>query len=280
MTLTELCEELKRVTYGESPNEPSELAPVVNMSLSRLYSDLGLTSHHAFYKNEILPIEKPLSFHRKGGENLTLPLAGRAYGMHVSGCGTFSILDGVREVVEEVSFDTFGEFYSGSAPAGGIIRFTGDLSYDVYSLSFYDEIGSEDLSDIPSGYPKRYILSDMIPDFSSPASMPRDALGNEIDGAEYIGDTLFIPTDYKGLVSLKYYRLPERVSGLTADEPLSLEDKYLTHLLHLVAYYSLLEGEPTLAEKHLDAYLAMLPVGAVKQEHSEMGEYLIEDGWA
>ena len=35
MTLTELCNELKKITYGESSDELSEVAAVVNMSLAR-----------------------------------------------------------------------------------------------------------------------------------------------------------------------------------------------------------------------------------------------------
>lgn len=278
MTLTELCEELKTITYGESTDDLSELATVVNLSLQRLYSDVKMTSVYSFYKQELLPIEKPLSFHKKSGDDLTLPLAGRAYGMHISGKGTFRIV--TPSETEETTFDTYGEFFSGRCPEDGAICFTGDCSYDVYSLSFYDEIGSDDLSDIPSGYPKRYTLSDMIPHFGAPAAMPKDDFGSEIDGAEYIGDSLFIPTDYKGRVSVEYYVLPERVSAHLCDREISVNEKYLSALLHLTAYYSLLESEGSLAEKHMESYLAMISVIKPKREYSATGEYLIEDGWA
>ena len=278
MTLTELCEELKKITYGESPDELSELAAIVNMSLARLYSDVRMTSVYSFYKNEILPISKPLSFHRKGGVDLTLPISGRAYGMHISGKGVFKVVtDSETECVE---FDTFGEFFSGRIEGDGRIIFTGDTSYDVYSLSFYDEIGSDDLSDIPTGYPKRYSLADMIPYFSAPVSMPRDAMGNEIDGAEYIGDCLFLPPDYTGLVSIEYRRSAERVSELLCDREIALDARYTHLLLHLAAYYALLESEAELADRHLKAYLDMLPGELPKSGHKDSAKYLVEDGWA
>ena len=278
MTLRELCEELKTITYGESSDELSELSVVVNMSLARLYSDVRMSLVYSFYKTELLPIMRPLSFHKKGGEDRTLPLAGRAYGMHISGKGLFRIITSSEE--KEVSFDTFGEFFSGKIEGEGVIRFSGDCSYDVYSLSFYDEIGTDDLSDIPTGYPKRYRLADMIPHFGRPSSMPKDEHGKEIDGAEYVGDSLYLPPDYKGLVRIEYSPVPERVSEVLADNEINLDIKYLPHLLHLAAYYSLLEGDGELADKHLNCYLAMLPEALPKREYTESEKYLIEDGWA
>ena len=278
MTLRELCEELKIITYGESSDELSELATTVNISLARLYSDVKMSRVYSFYKNEILPIKRPLSFHKKGGVDLTLPLVGRAYGMHVSGKGSFKIITQSEE--NEIHFDTFGEFFSGKIEGDGEICFLGNCSYDVYSLSFYDEIGADDLSDIPTGYPRRYSLADMIPSFGAPRSMPRDGHGKEIDGAEYIGDHLYLPPDYTGLVAIEYSPTPERVSELLADGEIKLDTKYLPHLLHLAAYYSLLDGERELAEEHLNSYLAMLPAPLPQSERTESAEYLIKDGWA
>ena len=290
MTLYELCEELQKITYGESTEELSELAPIVNMSLSRLYSDKKISSVYSFYQSEILPIERPLSFHKKGGEDLTLPLKGRAYGMHLSGQGVFRITVGKES--EEVEFDTRGEFFAGFISGEGDICFTGDNSYDVYSLSFYDEVLSGDVSDIPSGYPRRYSLSDMIPDFAYPLSMPKGDGGVEIDGADYIGGELFIPPDYSGRIVIEYSKMPTRVSALLPDKDIGIEAKHLTSLLHLTAYYALLEGERELAEKHLDAYLALaepsepapMPREEVavdtETEYPQSAEYVIEDRWA
>ena len=53
MTLTELSYELKKITQGESPDELDEVASIVNMALSRLYSDLRPTSVYCFYQKEI-----------------------------------------------------------------------------------------------------------------------------------------------------------------------------------------------------------------------------------
>ena len=278
MTLRELSEELKKITYGESSDELSDVAAIVNMSLARLYSDVRMTSVYSFYKNEILPIMRPLSFHKKGGEDLTLPLAGRAYGMHISGKGVFRVTTDTEDV--QTAFDTYGEFFSGKIQGKGVISFIGDSSYDVYSLSFYDEIGAEDLSDIPTGYPKSYDLADMIPCFGAPCSMPKDAQGQEIDGAEYIGNKLLLPPDHKGLVSIEYSLIPGRVSELLADGEIISDNKYIPHLLHLSAYYSLLESEAELADKHMACYLAMLPDKLPKREYNTTKEYLIEDGWA
>ena len=278
MTLTELCEQLKKITYGESPEEMGELAAIVNMSLQRLYSDISVTSVYSFYKNEILPISRPLSFHKKGGVDLTLPISGRAYGMHVSGKGVFRIVTDTDE--REVEFDTFGEFFSGVINGKGEIKFLGDCSYDVYSLSFYDEIGADDLSDIPTGYPRKYDLADMIPYFKAPVSMPKDAAGCEIDGAEYIGGCLYLPPDYTGLVSIEYSRYAEQVSDVLCDRDIVIDARYTHLLLHLAAYYSLLESEADLADRHLKAYLDMLPSPTPKAGYKSFGKYVIEDGWA
>ena len=278
MTLRELCEELNKITYGESSEDPGELAPTVNMSLARLYSDIKMANVYSFYKNEILPITRPLSFHKKGREEITLPIPGRAYGMHISGKGSFKIISGDEE--DEFAFDTFGEFFSGVVEADSSICFFGDHSYDVYSLSFYDETVSDDPTEIPTGYPKRYCLTDMIPSFGAPLAMPRDGVGEEIDGGEYIGDCLYLPPDYKGLVVIEYSPTPTRVSELLVDAEIKLDGKYLPHLLHLSAYYALLESDGELAEKHLRSYLAMLPEEPAKKEYSECVKYSVEDGWA
>lgn len=287
MTLTELCYELKRITLGECSDEPDEIASIVNMSLARLYADLRPSSVYSFYKKEILPMSPPLSFHKRGGEDVTLPLAGRAYGMHLAGRG--EVVISVGEEIESFEFDTPGEFFSGHIGGDGEIRFTGSLSYDVYSLSFYDEITSESLSDIPTGMPKRYRLREMIPDLAAPISMPRDGRGAAIDGAEYIGGELFLPPDYEGVVAIEYSRAPRRVSAALPDADIDVEYGYEASLLHLCAYFALLEGEERLAERHLDAYLASLaeysPDGGDDAESDDAGgshtvEYLIEDGWA
>lgn len=278
MTLTELCNELKKITYGESSDELSEVAAVVNMSLARLYSDTKPTAVYSFYKSEILPIMRPLSFHKKGGCDLTLPLAGRAYGMHLSGKGSFRIITGSDS--EEFTFDTVGDFFSGIIDGAGEICFTGNLSYDVYSLSFYDEIGSEDLSDIPTGYPKRYDLLELIPYFDSPVAMPRDDNGVEIDGAEYIGSVMFIPPDYKGRVSVEYRLLPQKVSEHLADEEIRVDPAHVQRLLHLCAYYSLLESEERIAAEHLEGYRALLVSDVPRKNASASDKYVIEDGWA
>jgi hypothetical protein len=281
MTLTELCEELKTITYGESPDEPGELAPIVNMALSRIFSDKKIPSVYSFFKKEILPINKPLSFHKKGGESVTVALSGSAFGMYVSGKGSFTIVD--ETFPREVSFDTLGEFFSELIHGSGELRFDGKYSYDVYSLSFYDEISSDNLEDIPTGEPKRYSLYDMIPYLDAPRAMPKDEAGRYIDGAEYIGRELYLPADYTGRVFIEYYLLPKRVSPILPNEEISIEQRYLPHLLHLSAYYALLECDTELAEKHLESYIA-LEDGEIKSQSdgvtSFRGEYLIEDGWA
>jgi hypothetical protein len=287
MTLTELCCELKRITLGECSDEPEEIAPIVNMSLARLYADLRKSSVYSFFKKEILPLAPPLSFHKKGGEDATLPLAGRAYGMHLAGCGEVVITVGKES--ESFEFDTPGEFFSGLISGEGEITFTGSLSYDVYSLSFYDEITSENLSDIPTGMPKRYRLRELIPDLAAPTRAPRDGHGEVIDGAEYIGGELFLPPDYEGIVVIEYLRAPRRVSALLPDADIDIDYGYEIPLLHLCAYFSLLESEERLAERHLDAYLASLAdISTDDGEREESSgtqpshavEYLIEDGWA
>ena len=278
MTLTELCNELSNVTLGESTDELRELEPIVNLSLSRLFADLRPVSVYTLYQREIRPMASPLSFHRIGGVDVTLPLAGRAYGMHLAGRGEYIIT--VGEETQRHEFDTAGEFFSGLIEGDGTITFTGMLSYDVYSLSFYDEITSENLSDLPTGMPRRYSLSDIIPRFAYPLSMPRGEGGEEIDGAEYIGRELFIPPDYEGVINICFVKAPKRVSHLTPDEEIDVEPWQVGALIHLCAYFSLLESEGALAEKHLDAYLQIIEIPSPESAHRAYGKYIIEDGWA
>ena len=252
MTLSDLRLEVSALGFDTASEGDAVLIAAANRAHREIFSDIRPLGKFTFYarKTEPSSLTDELSF--RGGEEISLPLSGRAFSMHVSGKGRYSVRDSLGSQSED--FDTHGALVRGFINGNATLTLSGSYSFKVTRLATYSEVYSAELSDIPDGTAQKvYDLRRMIPDYSSFSSLPTDADGNEISSAELSDGTLTLPKDYSGTVRVRYVRLPKRIAS-EGDTEIDIPEEY-SHLLPLLtASYVWLDREPEWAAHYRELY--------------------------
>lgn len=275
MTLRELKNEVYSLSFIPTEETGTRFIYAVRRALAMIYSELRLTSVKKVLIPDIRPISNFSGILHKGNESASLPLAGRAYYLRLSGKGHFIVRNGVLRT--RYDFDSDCAVFRGFIKNEGKIEFLGEFCYTVERLLTFSELISDRLEDIPDGEAPRINL-DEFKDFSALAETPKDSEGNEIPLLRHDGNTVTLPEGFVGEVTIRYIRRPYDVfddDGLVID----LAGQYLSLLAPLVTFFILLDDDASLAESYKEIYEQMLL--SVKQNLAKKSaEFVKTNGWA
>ena len=275
MTLRELKNEVYSLSFIPTEETGTRFIYAVKRALAMIYSELRLTAQKKILIHHIRPTARFSSIVHKANESTTLPLAGRAYYLELSGKGYFIVRDGA--ISTRYDFDSDRAVFRGFIEKGGEIEFLGEFSYTVVKLVTFSELVSDRREDIPDGDAPRINLAE-FDDFCALAELPKDSRGNEIKLSAIDGSLITLDEDFVGEVNISYIRRPR---GVFEDDnsPIDLPGQYIPLLAPLVAFFILLDDDTSLAEGYKKIYEQML-VSFKQGLSKKKSEYVKTNGWA
>ena len=292
MTGIELRDTLSALGCPDAIFETDLFTSVVNFALRRIYNDLEFFSIGSFYAHGITPVSRR-NIHHAPGEELTVPVVGKAISMRVSGPfakiyiatgpSNFSYsIDGYSYVIKELTPSNMA-----------VISLCGDTDYTVYDLCVFDRVFSPRRDEIPDGTDlTSYNILKNHQNFISFAGLPTDAAGNIIEGAMVEGETVSVPADFCGEVYFKYRRRPIAFKTLDEDSQIDLPSNCAELLTLASLAYLYLNIDEDRAQVYDESYRQMMsslprcesfiwqPPSPPEAAPVLTAEYKILDGWS
>ena len=279
MTLNDLKDELCALGFERDIEIDKNLVFAIKRALSTVYTERAVYNSLSIEHLPIIPTLVCNSFTHKPKNTEVFILSGRAYSFSVCGNGSFSLEEG--GVCKEYSFSSPLYLWRGFISESAKLTFYGDFSFEVFNLSVFEAIRSENEEDLFSyGEPFEYRISEFKKDFHSFVSLPTDNFGREISGSILQGDKLIIPWGYQGRINLTYKAAAPKINADEPDTELSIpkESEHLIALLSASYYWA--DDAPDKAEYYLALYKdAMKAVKAFDTRRLGSG-YNNVTGWA
>lgn len=275
MTLKDLQSDVYALGYEKPLGMSEAFAVAANQALRVIYAEQKYKKIAKIRVRRTEEASKIPSIHYIG-EQLTLPLVGRAYSLRACGCGRLLINDG--ETVREMSFGSDDMLIRGFLNGEGSLTLLGECSYEICELTTYSEIFSDRICDIPDG--SGYICFDFSDrnDFLSFADVARDGYEREIKDAKIDESRLYLKYDTARDVYVKYYRAPKRITSDDLDAVIDIPRADEASLAFLTASLLWRDDEPELSEHYYNTYRE-LKSNARRCEDSSTTKYEICDRW-
>ena len=252
MTLQDIKNEV--AALGFEADVPIDNAFIFSLrrALGTAYSERGVHKTLRLYQRTQKPdflAEKTI---HNAGEELTFSFKDGAYFFRASGCGSFTLID--KSGSRRTDFNSVRSTHKGFICGEGTISFTGDFCYTVYDMCHFKELFSDNKDNIFFGKFKEYALKDYAPDFLGVCDEIRDGNDKVIKDASVCTDTLLIPYEYEGEVTLTYRCAPPRITPDVTDLELDI-DPELSHLIPLLAAsYIWLDDDAEKAQYYMTLY--------------------------
>ena len=279
MTFSELEKEVLALGFEDRIDRSEELVIAASRALRLIYNERPSVRTTLIYHKRALPTLQREKIDRAGGEELILPLDGRAYSFRVSGRGSFTVRDGSGERRED--FDGELCLFRGFTDGHGEIRFSGEYGYSILGFSVYADTVSPSPEDIPEfGFIDEVDMRKRCPDFLAFADGARDIRGALIPDIVMSDGRLLIPRDISGVISVAYKRSPRPICSDFPDEAIDIPEETAPLLPLLVAAYLWLDDAPDKAQYYMSLYRDGL--GAVRRFNAMFpgGKYEDVTGWA
>lgn len=279
MTLSELKNEVISLGFDDIIEREDLFITSANRALRTIYNERVITKTVKLFAQGQKPKTRTKEIRHIGGEDVTLPLVGRAYSMRVAGEGIAVIHDGSEE--KRIEFSSSSEPIRGFIKTGGRIVFSGEYSYTVYDFLTFSEVFSNDIKDIPDGSNIRvFDISAMFGDFLSFISLPVDKHGKCIPNCTLSDGKLQVESSYRGEISLTYRRLPRVIFADFPDERIDIPEEFSPLLSLLTSSYVWLDDDEEKAKYYRYLYLDMLACLKSSCYDSISTEYINTNGWA
>lgn len=279
MILRELKNDVISLGFDDMLEREDLFITSANRALRTIYSERVISKTVKLFAHGQTASTRIKELRHIGGEDVTLPLVGRAYSMRVCGEGKITVYDGKNKKI--IEFNSENEVINGLLTSGGSILFSGDYSYTVYNLVTFDEVFSSNTADIPDGSPRRvYDIRAMFGDFLSFMSLPRDGRGQLIDDCSLCDGKLELDSSYRGEIILTYRRLPMTIVADLPDVVIDIPEEFAPLLSLLTASYVWLDDDEEKAKYYRELYSDMLKnIKASSYESVDTG-YRNTNRWA
>ena len=278
MNLKDLHNEVCALGFDDYIECDGALATAANCALRMIFAERGVLCDTTFYVKSAAPATRVPHLCHKSGEELTLPLSGRAYSLRVVGRGELLITDGADRRL--ITFDTDGELIRGFLNKGGSISLRGDYAYSVFDLCTYSDAFSNTTESIPDGSGRRICyLPLLVEDYGSVTGAVRNGADSPIPDACIIGDTITLPEEYEGAVRLTYCRTPRRIDAEHPEERIDIPSELEPLLPMATAAFICLEGDAEKSEYYTALYRRMLAAVNTRNKVYAPHEYRT-NGWA
>ena len=275
MKLKDLKKEVCSLCFITPEEASVGFVNAVRRALSIIFCELKVTGKKTLSVVNKSICKSQTNIPHVGKKNLTLPLAGRAYSVKLSGKGCFTVRDG--PIVKTQNFDTDEACFKGFIQFGGEIEFSGDYAYTVLSFVTFSDIVSDRIEDIPDDG-ERCIDMSKYPDFFAFVSPPTDSAKNDIRGVMTDGAKIILPPGYSGRVHVHYRKRP--LPLVDDDEQIiNIPDAYLPLLAPLTAALLLVDDDKELSDCYMELYGRMAE--GMKASASPKEEICVRtNGWA
>ncbi len=278
MTLRDLSSEVSALGFDGAIAMDGLFLTSLNRALRQIFGEYSVTGRITLSAVRSKPSTRIPRLWHGMGESLSLPLKGRAYSFFTSGTGAFTLRDGSNTVHK--SFTGTRVRFSGFLSEGGAITFTGELGYLVTDIVTFDEIFSQNVSDIPDGRGQTCIqIRDKVGDFLSFISPPTDSNGKELSNVRMEDGAIHIKNGYEGELDLVYRRLPRPILTENPDQTIDIPPEYEVLLGPLVASYVYLDSDPEKAELYGKLYRSITEREASLHKELRTSRY-VTNGWA
>lgn len=279
MKLKDLKDEVAALAFDEGVSLDKNFIASANRALITIFTERPVAKTVRLFSAEQAPLVYTPTMTHRGGEDITLPLKGKAYAFRVCGCGSFTLSDGIVRTTK--SFDTEDTLYRGFIRTEGAkISFTGNLCYKIYGFSCYGELISENEADINEYTPTvSYDMNRLYGDFLAFLEAPRTETG-VIPDATVKNGVLTLPRGKYDEVYLTYSRMPRRITADSQDAEIDVSGECSPLLSLLTTAYLWLDEDPERSQYYMSLYNSEMSfIRRYNTSHSS-GEYRDVLGWA
>ncbi len=249
MTYRELAEECAALGFEGGVGDAERFLYAARRALALLVTEYPAVGELNFFCEAAVPRESRREIFHPAGTELSVPLSGKSYSFRVGGRGSYR-----PEGETPREFDAPSVLVKEYRGEAEYLLFCGAYDYTVRDFAVFDACPPEK-EDIPTLAPLRsFSLRALAADFLCPDGIVRDGDGTPIAGASVYGDTLMLPQDYRGSVTLRYRRAPSKI---VSDDPAGVIDvpAPAAHLLPLLtASYLWLDDEPERSQYYMNLY--------------------------
>lgn len=279
MTLNDLKEEISALGFEREIELDKPLIFAINRALNTVYSERGVYNQLSIEHYPIMPTLVCKRLTHKAGDTESFDLKGRAYSFTVCGNGSFTIEENGK--TEAHSFASPGYLFRGFINGEARLTFSGEFAFEVLSIALFESVRSENEEDIFAyGDPFEYKINEIVMDFHSFVSLPRNQSGREISGAFLSGNKMFIPWEYRGQINLPYKVAAPKTSIDRYEEKIPIP-KEIEHLIPLLsAAYYWVDDSPEKAEYYLSLYKDALRLTKLNTTRALGGGYEDVTRWA
>ena len=285
MTYNDLSKDILSL-LGESEVTKPLLIFSVNRALCDIYARRAIYRTVKLYQGGIQPSYYRKEIYCKGGDDVTLPLTGKAYSMRLSGEGFYRINDGAKSTITEFRTGRESRLVRGVIENGGDIKFYGYASFMVFDFSLYEEIPSTKLDELPDGREMTSLdIRTLHDDFYAFAFPAKDGYGNPIKGSVLRDGRLEVPKDFRGEIELTYRTLPKKILEMEdaekeGEQQIPIPPEYEHPLALLVAFYCTLVKNPAAAELMRLEYERIMTLGDKNLYEEIDTSYELKVRWA
>ena len=249
MTYRELTEECAALGFEDGIGDGERFLYAARRALALLVTEYPATGELNFFCEAVVPRESRQEIFHPAGTELSVPLSGKSYSFRVGGKGSFC-----KEGEPPQNFDAPSLIVRGYRESADALLFGGAYDYTVRDFAVFDACPPDE-EEIPTlSQTRSFSLRKIAKDFLCPDGIPRTEDGTPIAGASVYGDTLILPRDFHGAVTLRYRRAPAKI---VSDDPATVIDvpAPAAHLFPLLtASYLWLEDEPERSQYYMNLY--------------------------
>ena len=273
---------------------------LVNTSLRRIYNDVVILERGSVFAHGIKPISYIKEKHHAVGEDITIPVIGKAYSFRVCGDRAEVLIGAGSTTIKHEFTNTPTVYKDFTVNNMTIVSLVGDFDFMIFDFCIYDNIISLDREDIPEGgETTSYDVTRKYKGFSTFMSYPTDASGAIIEDAEAVGNKIKVKSGYRGEIFFTYRKKPIPCEEFGDNYEIDIPNDYEMLLPLLFMAYLYLDLDEDKAEIYMSAYKDMLktiyasnsykyqpeteteaPETEVKPSNpSHDSDYSIVDGW-
>ena len=276
ITLTQLKREVSALCFDKSASASESFSILANRALRRIFADRGVCKTVKLTVSDKTPSRTVESFLHKGGSSVSFTSSSSSYLVETSGEGYFTVKDGDGE--RRYEFNSEFTRHKGFLKGKATLTFSGEYSYTVGRIAFFDKSFGSDTDSIPdtSGV---LDLAEMLHDVVCISALPTDTEGNLLYEARVEDGRVILPKDFSGDLLVTYLRAPKAISEDSPNSQIDVGEDCVHLLPLLTASYLSLEGDPERAAEYYSLYKEEIAaIGARRRNISTA--YRIKDGWS
>ncbi len=278
MTLYELKNDVARLGFESYVEDEDTFLASANRALSLIYVDRPVSKRTVLHaKGPIVSLAREFIEHRSG-DVITIPFSGKSISFRSSGTGTCIIKDPSGSNLVPLSTDS--QLTKRFVKGDGTITLSGDFYFTVTNLAVFDDLISDQPTDIPEYSPYNEIsIKECCNDFRAFLDQPRDKNGNVIESIKLIDGRVCVPYNYRGDIHITYYRTPAVIGGANENERIDISDECAPMLPLLTASFTWLDDDAAKAQYYMSLYRDLI-ANVKRYSTNKIDTVYRVNGWA